>query len=69
MKFNEMPYVRPDLADFQAKAEATAQKIAQASSAQEQIEAVLAFDQVQAEINTAMSLAYVRHTIDTRDEF
>ena len=57
MKFNEMPYVRPDLADFQAKAEATAQKIAQASSAQEQIEAVLAFDQVQAEINTAMSLA------------
>ena len=69
MKFNEMSYVRPDLADFQAKAEATAQKIAQASSAQEQIEAVLAFDQVQAEINTAMSLAYVRHTIDTRDEF
>lgn len=69
MKFNEMPYVRPDLAAFQAKAEATAQKIAQASSAQEQIEAVLAFDQVQAEINTAMSLAYVRHTIDTRDEF
>ena len=69
MKFNEMPYVRPDLADFQAKAEATAQKIAQASSAQEQIEAILAFDQVQAEINTAMSLAYVRHTIDTRDEF
>ena len=67
MKFNEMPYVRPDLAAFQAKAEATAQKIAQASSAQEQIEAVLAFDQVQAEINTAMSLAYVRHTIDTRD--
>lgn len=69
MKFNEMPYVRPDLTAFQTKAEATAQKIAQASSAQEQIEAVLAFDQVQAEINTAMSLAYVRHTIDTRDEF
>ena len=69
MKFNEMPYVRPDLTAFQAKAEATAQKIAQAPSAQEQIEAVLAFDQVQAEINTAMSLAYVRHTIDTRDEF
>ena len=69
MKFSEMPYVRPDLAAFQAKAEAAAQKIAQASSAQEQIEAVLAFDQVQAEVNTAMSLAYVRHTIDTRDEF
>lgn len=69
MKFNEMPYVRPDLTAFQAKAEATAQKIAQASFAQEQIEAVLAFDQVQAEINTAMSLAYVRHTIDTQDEF
>ena len=69
MKFSEMPYVRPDLAAFQAKAEEIAQKIAGAASAQEQIDAVLAFDQVQAEMSTATSLAYVRHTIDTRDEF
>ena len=69
MKFSEMPYVRPDLAAFQAKAEEIAQKIAGAASAQEQIDAVLAFDQVQAEMSTATSLAYVRHTIDTRDAF
>lgn len=69
MKFNEMPYVRPDLAAFQAKMEEITQKITGAASPQEQIDAILEFDQVQAEINTAMSLAYVRHTIDTRDEF
>ena len=69
MKFSEMPYVRPDLAAFQAQAEETARRIWEAPSAQEQIDAVLAFDQAQAEVNTAMSLAYVRHTIDTRDEF
>ena len=69
MKFSEMPYVRPDLAAFQSKAEEIAQKIAGAASAQEQIDAVLAFDQVQAEMSTATSLAYVRHTIDTRDAF
>ena len=69
MKFSEMPYVRPDLVAFQAQAEKTARKIQEATSAQEQIDAVLAFDQVQAEMSTATSLAYVRHTIDTRDEF
>ena len=27
------------------------------------------FDKIQGEVNTALSLAYVRHTIDTRDQF
>ena len=69
MRFSEMPYVRPDLAAFQAQAEETARKIREAASAREQIDAVLAYDRVQAEMSTATSLAYVRHTIDTRDEF
>ena len=69
MRCHDMPYVRPDLAAFQAQAEAAAERIARASSAAEQIGAVLAFDQAESEVSTALSLAYVRHTIDTRDAF
>ena len=69
MKFSEMPYVRPDLAAFQAKAEEIAQRIAGAASADAAEEAYRAFDKIQGEVNTALSLAYVRHTIDTRDTF
>ena len=69
MKFSEMPYVRPDLAAFQAKAEEIAQRIAGAASADAAEEAYRAFDKIQGEVNTALSLAYVRHTIDTRDAF
>ena len=69
MRFHDMPYVRPDLAAFQAQAEAAAERIARASSAAEQIDAILAFDQAESEVSTALSLAYVRHTIDTRDAF
>ena len=69
MKFSEMPYVRPDLAAFQAKAEDIAQRIAGAVSADAVVEAYGEFDKIQGEVNTALSLAYVRHTIDTRDEF
>ena len=35
MRFHDMPYVRPDLAAFQAQAEAAAERIARASSAAE----------------------------------
>ena len=69
MKFSEMPYVRPDLAAFQAKAEEIAQRIAGAASADAAEEAYRAFDKIQGEVNTDLSLAYVRHTIDTRDTF
>ena len=69
MKFSEMPYVRPDLAAFQAKAEDIAQRIAGAVSADAVVEAYGEFDKIQGEVNTALSLAYVRHTIDTRDAF
>ena len=69
MKFSEMPYSRPDLAAFQAEAEKIARKITGAASPQEQIDAILEFDRVRAEMSTATSLAYVRHTIDTQDEF
>ena len=69
MKFNEMPYTRPDLEKLRRESEAVLQRIQNASSAQEQVDAYLSFEESGKELSTNCSLAYVRHTIDTRDEF
>ena len=69
MKFTEMPYQRPDLAGLQAKGAALLQRMESAASAQEVIDAYLAYDKLLAETETHISLAYVRHTIDTKDAF
>ncbi|MBD5162421.1 MAG: M3 family oligoendopeptidase [Oscillibacter sp.] len=69
MKFSEMPYTRPDLEKIREESAKTLERIRSAATAEEQIEAYLAYEEAQKELSTAFSLAYVRHTIDTRDEF
>lgn len=69
MKFNDYPYVRPDIAALKQEMEAAAAKIAGASCAAEQI---AAYDEITAkssEFNTMFSLAYVRNTCNTADPF
>lgn len=69
MKFNDYPYVRPDIAALKQEMEAAAAKIAGASCAAEQI---AAYDEITAkssELNTMFSLAYVRNTCNTADPF
>lgn len=69
MKFTEMPYVRPDIDVLKAQAQDILHRMENAQSAQEQIDAYLEFDRISKDVSTNMSLANVRHTIDTRDEF
>ena len=69
MKFSEMPYTRPDLEKIQKDSAAILERITNARSAQEQIDAYLAYEEMSKEVGTNCSIAYVRHTIDTRDEF
>ena len=69
MKFHEMPYQRPELDAFRKKTEDVLSRIRSAGSAREQIDAYRNFDQIRMEVDTQISLAYVRHTIDTRDSF
>ncbi len=69
MKFHEMPYQRPDLQQLQAQGEAYCGKIRSAQSAQDAYDAYMAFDKLAKDITTNFSIAYVRHTIDTKDEF
>ena len=69
MKFSEMPYTRPDLEEIKKESAAVLERITSAASAQEQIDAYLAYEEKSKEVNPLCSLAYVRHTIDTKDEF
>ncbi len=69
MKFSEMPYTRPEKDEVLAKlADFTAQLNAAETFAE--AEAVfLAKDKYAAEMESEFTLASIRHSIDTRDEF
>lgn len=69
MKFCEMPYARPDVEGLKAKINALKEKIKKATSADEIISAYDEVCAVSQEYSTMGSLAYVRHTIDTKDQF
>lgn len=69
MKFSEMPYTRPDLEAIKRDSAAILERITSAASAQEQIDAYLDYEEKNKEITTLCSLAYARHTINTKDEF
>ena len=69
MKFTKMPYTRPNLEQIKKDAEKILRRIQDASSAQEQVDAYLDFEEQSKEVETNCTLAYVRHTIDTRDKF
>lgn len=69
MKFSEMPYTRPNLEELQKDSAAVLEKIQSAATAEDQINAYLAYEERQKATWTNFALAYVRHTIDTRDEF
>ena len=69
MKFSEMPYQRPDLEQMKSKQAELTEKLKNAKSYQE---AKAVFFEQEKESKHTMSLATlasVRHSIDTRDEF
>lgn len=69
MKFSEYPYTRPDFAALKEQYRAIAEKIRNATSAQEQIDALEESVRLDEESNTLGSIAYVRNTINTNDPF
>ena len=69
MKFSEMPYTRPDLEKVKKATGEILEKLSSAGTAEEQINAYLAYEEQNRQLNTDWSLAYARHTIDTKDEF
>ncbi|MFO1445699.1 M3 family oligoendopeptidase [Bacillus sp. Bva_UNVM-123] len=69
MKFNDYTYVRPNLDEAQAQLELILEKFNAASSAEEQIEAMKEINDIRNELGTMFNLCYIRHSVDTNDEF
>lgn len=69
MKFSEMPYSRPDIDALKARAAHVVEALTKAESAREQADIYLAFEEDFKGVETMGTLAYIRHTINTKDEF
>lgn len=69
MKFSQMVYKRPDLELTKTQITEVTDRLKQAGSYEEAKKAFLEMDQLQRHVDTAMTLANVRHTIDTTDEY
>lgn len=68
-KFKDIQYTRPDCEAFQKLAEDNAEKIKKAVSYSEAKKIFLEFDKAESEFFDMENIAYIRHTIDTSDEF
>ena len=69
MKFSEMPYTRPDPEAVKTELQALTERLRNARSYQEARGVFLEKEEKAKLVQTLGTLAYVRHAIDTRDEF
>jgi len=69
MKFSEMPYTRPDIDAVREELVKIAETLETAPDASVQIAAVEELNRVEGHVGTMAQLAYIRHSIDTRDAF
>jgi M3 family oligoendopeptidase len=69
MKFSEMPYQRPDIDRIRVQIDEIRGRIEHAASAEEQIAAYSEFEKLYCSAETMLTIAYIRHSIDTRDPF
>lgn len=69
MKFSEMPYKRLDIDALKSQLGQVLEALRTASSLDAQVAAIDRLNEISGHTATMSTLAYVRHTIDTRDEF
>ncbi len=69
MKFPEMPYKRPDIPELRTKAFQLAERLSAAKTFEEADAVFTQVEDMVGGIYTQESLAYVRHCIDTADNF
>lgn len=69
MKFSEIPYSRPDMEALAAATTQTLEAMKSAPNAAGQIAAYDAYEKKMQTAGTMQQIAYIRHTINTKDEF
>ena len=69
MTFDDYKYERPDFAGQKEKLTALVEDFKAATTASQQLEIYKAINDVRNHVSTMHSLAFIRHSIDTKDEF
>ena len=69
MKFSEIKYVRPDVDAVRAEIDKYIAELKNAASAAEQIKIIFEHEEAQKKYSTMSTVASIRNSIDTRDEF
>lgn len=69
MKFSEMTYVRPDIEAVSKEIKEIIERVKNAQSAGEQLQAHKDFTEICKKLESMNTIAYIRHTINTEDEF
>lgn len=69
MKFEDYTYIRPDLEAVTNKFSGMLDRFKQAESAAEQTKAMMEINELRNELGTMFNLCYIRHSIDTNDEY
>ncbi len=69
MKFSQLPYSRPDVDVVIAKIDELVIEFNNASSAKEQYEILIKYEEARCDLDTNGSIAHVRNSVDTKDEF
>ena len=69
MKFSQMTYSRPNIDDVKAKFQVLIEKLSNAKSYDEAKKVFLESEELKKHVATLSTLAHIRNSIDTRDEF
>lgn len=69
MRFEEFAYTRPNMDEVESRYNAALVRFEGATSAQGQEEAIKEINEIRNELSTDFNLVYIRHSIDTTDEF
>lgn len=69
MKFTEYPYKRPDMKEIEQRFKELLKQFNEASSFEEQDEVMSAINELRQNVSTQSTLASIRHSIDTNDQF
>ena len=69
LTFPEFPYERPDLDKQEANFRAVLEALKNADTINDAIAAVEQIDAIRSGVATAYNIGYIRHSIDTKDEF
>ena len=69
MLFSDMPYVRPDVEFLSARIEEQVEELKAAQSFAEADRTFAALEKVFSAVETAVTLCYIRHSVNTEDEY